>query len=572
MNNKKRTYFNDINSIVKDKKKFTFIIFLYVLISILESIGIGILGPFAALLLNNNIDYPFFSNLGSLENKITIAIYLLFFIFTIKTLMMICALYITQKFALNMQHELRIRLSSIYLNLNFSEYLKKNSSEYNENIQNLIAIFTSNTLVTGLKMVSDLILLFFLVILLTFTNYKLVIILLSITFAFGFFYDYFFKKLLYEISQKSSESSKKIFQVTSEIFKGIKEIRIYFKENFFTRKLKQASYKNYTNYLKSTIISNSPKYLLEYLIVIIFLLFIYSINDYEKDLESILPTLGIFGLAALRIIPSLNSIIKSLTEFRFGKYATSIIARDLEIKTEEKLIANYEKKYLNFSKLEFKNVNFKYNTKDTSLLNNVNFEINKGDYIGIIGSSGAGKTTILNLIIGLLNPNSGQIKVNNENMENKIKEWQLNLAYLPQDVFLLDGSLKENITLEDDISKIDIEKLNNAINKSNLKSFVDSSDNGLDTTIGENGIKISGGQRQRLGIARALYSNKNFLILDESTNALDEKTKKKIIEELYSLKDYFTIIFVDHNEDYYSRCDKIFELSNGSLRIKKNEK
>lgn len=572
MNNKKRTYFNDINSIIKDKKKFTFIIFLYVLISILESIGIGILGPFAALLLNNNIDYPFFSNLGSLENKITIAIYLLFFIFTIKTLMMICALYITQKFALNMQHELRIRLSSIYLNLNFSEYLKKNSSEYNENIQNLIAIFTSNTLVTGLKMVSDLILLFFLVILLTFTNYKLVIILLSITFAFGFFYDYFFKKLLYEISQKSSESSKKIFQVTSEIFKGIKEIRIYFKENFFTRKLKQASYKNYTNYLKSTIISNSPKYLLEYLIVIIFLLFIYSINDYEKDLESILPTLGIFGLAALRIIPSLNSIIKSLTEFRFGKYATSIIARDLEIKTEEKLIANYEKKYLNFSKLEFKNVNFKYNTKDTSLLNNVNFEINKGDYIGIIGSSGAGKTTILNLIIGLLNPNSGQIKVNNENMENKIKEWQLNLAYLPQDVFLLDGSLKENITLEDDISKIDIEKLNNAINKSNLKSFVDSSDNGLDTTIGENGIKISGGQRQRLGIARALYSNKNFLILDESTNALDEKTKKKIIQELYSLKDYFTIIFVDHNEDYYSRCDKIFELSNGSLRIKENEK
>jgi ABC-type multidrug transport system fused ATPase/permease subunit len=572
MNNIKKTYFNDINLILKNKKKFYLIIFLYILTSILESIGIGILGPFIALLLNNNIDYPFLSNLGSLENKITIVIFLLLFIFTVKTLIMIGALYVTQKFALNMQHDLRIRLSSIYLNLNFSEYLKKNSSEYNENIQNLIAIFTSNTLITGLKMISDFILLFFLVILLAFTNYKLVIILLSITFVFGFFYDYFFKKLLYEISQKSSENSKKIFQVTSEIFKGIKEIRIYFKENFFTKKLKEASYKHYTNNLKSTIISNSPKYLLEYLIVIIFLLFIYSINDYEKNLESILPTLGIFGLAALRIIPSLNSIIKSLTEFRFGKYATSIIARDLEIKNEEKLTANYVKKYLNFSKLEFKDVNFKYNSKDTSLLNNINFEINKGDYIGIIGSSGAGKTTILNLIIGLLNPNSGQIKVNNEIMENKIKEWQLNLAYLPQDVFLLDGSLKENITLEDDISKIDIEKLNNAIDKSNLKSFVDSSDNGLDTTIGENGIKISGGQRQRLGIARALYSNKNFLILDESTNALDEETKKKIIEELYLLKDYFTIIFVDHNENYYSRCDKIFELSNGSLRIKKNEK
>ena len=572
MNNKKNNYFDDIRLIVTNKKKFSLIIFLYVLTSILESIGIGILGPFVALLLNNNIDYPLFLNLGSLENKITIMIYLIFFIFTTKTLMMISALYVTQKFAFNMQHQLRIRLTSIYLNLNFSEYLKKNSSEYNENIQNLIAIFTSNTLVTGLKIVSDLILLFFLIILLTFTNYELVIILFATTFAFGFFYDYFFKRTLYEISQKSSESSKKIFQITGEIFKGIKEIRIYFKENFFTKKLKEASYNHYTNYLKSTIISNSPKYLLEYLIIVILLLFIYLINDYENDLVSILPTLGIFGLAALRIIPSVNSIIKSLTEFRFGKYATSVIAKDLKIGIEKKFITKQSKEDLNFSKLEFKDVNFRYNSKDALLLNNINFEINKGDYVGIIGSSGSGKTTILNLVIGLLNPNSGQIKVNNENVENKIKEWQLNLAYLPQDVFLLDGSLKENITLEDDISKIDIEKLNNAINKSNLKSFVDSSDNGLDTTIGENGIKISGGQRQRLGIARALYSNKNFLILDESTNALDEKTKRKIIEELYSLKDYFTIIFVDHNEDYYSRCDKIFELSNGSLRIKKNEK
>lgn len=572
MNNKKNNYFDDISFIVTNKKKFSLIIFLYVLTSILESIGIGILGPFVALLLNNNIDYPLFLNLGSLENKITIMIYLIFFIFTTKTLMMISALYVTQKFAFNMQHQLRIRLTSIYLNLNFSEYLKKNSSEYNENIQNLIAIFTSNTLVTGLKIVSDLILLFFLIILLTFTNYELVIILFATTFAFGFFYDYFFKRTLYEISQKSSENSKKIFQITGEIFKGIKEIRIYFKENFFTKKLKQASYNHYTNNLKSTIISNSPRYLLEYLIVVILLLFIYLINDYENDLVSILPTLGIFGLAALRIIPSVNSIIKSLTEFRFGKYATSVIAKDLKIGIEKKFITKQSIEDLNFSKLEFKDVNFKYNSKDALLLNNINFEINKGDYVGIIGSSGSGKTTILNLVIGLLNPNSGQIKVNNENVENKIKEWQLNLAYLPQDVFLLDGSLKENITLEDDISKIDIEKLNNAINKSNLKSFVDSSDNGLDTTVGENGIKISGGQRQRLGIARALYSNKNFLILDESTNALDEKTKRKIIEELYSLKDYFTIIFVDHNEDYYSRCDKIFELSNGSLRIKKNEK
>ena len=572
MNNKKNNYFDDISFIVTNKKKFSLIIFLYVLTSILESIGIGILGPFVALLLNNNIDYPLFLNLGSLENKITIMIYLIFFIFTTKTLMMISALYVTQKFAFNIQHQLRIRLTSIYLNLNFSEYLKKNSSEYNENIQNLIAIFTSNTLVTGLKIVSDFILLFFLIILLTFTNYELVIILFATTFAFGFLYDYFFKRTLYEISQKSSENSKKIFQITGEIFKGIKEIRIYFKENFFTKKLKQASYNHYTNNLKSTIISNSPKYLLEYLIVVILLLFIYLINDYENDLVSILPTLGIFGLAALRIIPSVNSIIKSLTEFRFGKYATSVIAKDLKIGIEKKFITKQSKEDLNFSKLEFKDVNFKYNSKDALLLNNINFEINKGDYVGIIGSSGSGKTTILNLVIGLLNPNSGQIKVNNENVENKIKEWQLNLAYLPQDVFLLDGSLKENITLEDDISKIDIEKLNNAINKSNLKSFVDSSDNGLDTTVGENGIKISGGQRQRLGIARALYSNKNFLILDESTNALDEKTKRKIIEELYSLKDYFTIIFVDHNEDYYSRCDKIFELSNGSLRIKKNEK
>jgi ABC-type multidrug transport system fused ATPase/permease subunit len=161
MSNNKNSYLGDIKSIITKKSKFTLIIFLYVLTSILESVGIGILGPFAALLLNNNIEYQFFSNFNSLEDKIIAAIYLIFFIFTIKTLMMIGALYVTQKFALEMQHQLRIRLSSIYLNLNFSEYLKKNSSEYNENIQNLVAIFTSNTLITGLKIISDIILLFF---------------------------------------------------------------------------------------------------------------------------------------------------------------------------------------------------------------------------------------------------------------------------------------------------------------------------------------------------------------------------------------------------------------------------
>ena len=153
-------YFDDISKIVSNKKKFYLIIFLYVLTSILESIGIGLLGPFMALLLNNNMDYLTFLNFGSMENKIMIMIYVIFFIFTVKTLIIMSALYFTQKFALNAQHQLRIRLSSIYLNLNFSEYLKKNSSEYNENIQNLISIFSSNTLVTGLKIVSDIILLF----------------------------------------------------------------------------------------------------------------------------------------------------------------------------------------------------------------------------------------------------------------------------------------------------------------------------------------------------------------------------------------------------------------------------
>ena len=297
-------YLKNINYIISDKKNLFLIIVVFVISSFLDSLGIGFLASFFTSLINSDLKIPLIEYLN--VTSILEIVIILIIIFFLRTVFIVFSIFVTQKFSLKTQHSLRIELSSIYLNQNYEQYLSRDTSEYNENIQNLILIFTSNTLVTGLKIISDLILLFFLIILMSITNIKLVLFLITLMFLFGIGYDIFFKKKLYQISKISSESSKKIFKSTNEIFKGFKEIRVYFKEFFFIQKLIKASSVYYKNYLKFSVISNLPRYLLEFLLILSFLLFILFSEYQNINFKELITSLGVFALASLRIIPSVN--------------------------------------------------------------------------------------------------------------------------------------------------------------------------------------------------------------------------------------------------------------------------
>ena len=260
---------------------------------------------------------------------------------------------------------------------------------------------------------------------------------------------------------------------------------------------------------------------------------------------------------------------------RLGYFATNKLYKDFfeniensqDTKNRERNIKKID--YEKFDILEIKNIKFQYPDSKINVINNLSLNLKSGETIGLIGSSGAGKTTLVDIILGLLKPNSGEILINGKKLDSD-RNWSLQVAYLPQDVFLLDASIKTNISFETDDKLIDLEKVNNALENAQLKSMIENQPNGIETIIGENGIKISGGQKQRLAIARAFYHGRDILIMDEATSALDHDTEKEIIEVIKKIKKNKTIIVIAHRISTLKHCDKIFEIKDGKLNQKEN--
>jgi len=217
------------------------------------------------------------------------------------------------------------------------------------------------------------------------------------------------------------------------------------------------------------------------------------------------------------------------------------------------------------SKIKIKNLKYKYSEKLNYILNNINLNISKGEFIGIIGSSGSGKSTLVDLLMGLLTPSSGEICIDNININDDKSSWQRKIGYVPQNIFLIDDSIKNNIAFGIEGDKIDELKLNKAIEESQLKAFINSLEIGFETKVGERGAQISGGQLQRIGIARALYNDPEILILDESTASLDTLTENGIMDSINKLKGEKTIIMISHRFSSLKDCDKIYEIRDGKI-------
>ena len=267
-------------------------------------------------------------------------------------------------------------------------------------------------------------------------------------------------------------------------------------------------------------------------------------------------------------MPVINQIYTSINSINFGKDALLKLVEILNHLSISKKHSNMNAALESevFETLEFKNVSFAYNyglRDEREVLNNNNIKINKGDFVGVIGSSGSGKTTLIDLILCLLFPHTGKITVNDKNIEENIDWWRKKVAYIPQEIFIIDASLKDNILLGDDFNDSNSKKLMTALNSSRLDDLVKSLPNGLDTILGERGVNLSGGQRQRIAIARAIYHDREFLILDESTSALDNETEKEISSVIEKMLPHKTIIAIAHRQSTLKSCNKIFKISDG---------
>jgi ABC-type multidrug transport system fused ATPase/permease subunit len=281
----------------------------------------------------------------------------------------------------------------------------------------------------------------------------------------------------------------------------------------------------------------------------------------------LIPILGVFVASAFRMIPSINRVMNSLQTIAFAQSVIDVLVEQFDVikshllKSDKKLKIKFE------NGVTVKNLNFKYSGSNKMTLNNIDFIIKKGDFIGFVGVSGSGKSTLIDNIVGLLEPSSGEISVDGININSNISMWQSTIGYVPQTIFLIDDSLRRNIALGIPDNDIDEKKISDAIKSAQLISVINKLSDGLDTIVGERGVRISGGERQRIGIARALYNDPDLLILDEATSSLDNETESDFMEAINALKGKKTILLVAHRLSTIRNCDKIYNLKNGMLHL-----
>ena len=279
--------------------------------------------------------------------------------------------------------------------------------------------------------------------------------------------------------------------------------------------------------------------------------------------------LGVLFTLSLRLMPSINRMTNYLQKIRFGDKSFEVILNDFLLFEKDHEDSNnlIENNNFDFNEaLILEKIHFSYKENNKIIFNNLNLEIGKNKIIGILGKTGIGKSTLIDLIIGFLKPDKGTIKLGGQKIENNLKNWQSNIGYVPQSIYLLDESIKFNITMDDDPNNIDEQRLKKVINTAQLSDLVRSQYDLENSIIGENGIKLSGGQKQRIGIARALYRNPKILILDEPTNNLDQNTSKLLLNHIKNEYDSIKIIVISHNNLDFSYCDDVYKINDYKIK------
>ena len=438
-----------------------------------------------------------------------------------------------------------------------------------ENSAKLIRTFTTdmgNTslhLLFILNLIRDTLILISLSILLFISNFKVSLIIFLSLLSVALIIFIFNKKKLFLRGKKIQEISSQIIQKLNETIGLLKEIKIYNLEKYHIKKFMEKVETNEEYVFKNYFITFVPRLLLESTAILLLVLIILNTVTEGKEILNFLPYLSLVVVSSIRLIPAFNGITTSLNSLKVTKASFDLIHSLLT----KKVLS--QKKFFDFKKivfnenLELKNISFKYPSQNNSVIKDLNLKIKKGDRIGIVGPSGSGKTTLINIILGLLSPENGKIIVNDIEQKNYILE---NSGYIPQEIFLIDDTIKNNIICGDP-KNFDENFFNKCIKIAQLKEIFSSLPKDVDTIVGERGFNLSVGQKQRIGVARALYKNPKILILDESTSALDKETEKNFIEDIFSIDESITVIFISHKMTSLSKCNKIFDLKLNKLNL-----
>ncbi len=558
----------------KQKISLFLLMVMTVFAMLLEVASLGLIIPFIQILIEDNISpkvikiLNFFNLFPSSKKEILLIILsTLGFLFLLKAIFLTYFSYAQVKLKTVLKISLSDKLYNRYIKRPYSFHLENNSSKLIRNVDEIS--FVVEIIHSAITLFLEIIVFLGILFLLLFyeTLGSLFIILFFGIFGFLFFYKVQIKaKKWGEARQIHSGLRIKFLR---EGFRSIKEIKILQRIDEIV-KIFTSNNEKLSNYeLKQNFINTLPRLWLEWLVIVGFILLTLLMVFLGKELNQIVPLLALFAAASFRIMPSLTRIMSSIQKIIF--YMPTVDSTFNEFKNTE--FINFENKLpkrekLNIqNKISVKNISFKYPSAFSNILENLNFEIPVGSTIGIIGESGIGKTTLINIILGLIEPSKGTIEVDGINISINIENWQKQIGYVPQDTFLTDDTIRKNIAFAIPEEEIDDAIVKKVIREAKIDKFVKSLPDNFNTKVGEFGDRLSGGQRQRIAIARSLYNDPKILIFDEFTNFLDSSTEKEIINEVNALKGKKTIIMITHRPSTLEKCDKVYKIDKQGLTV-----
>jgi len=572
-----KQYFKEIVLLLGDEsRKIPWMILLFLCSSFLDLAGLGLIGPYVALAITpSSITewhlYNFLEFYGIPHDQNIILTWLGLILVGVFMLKSILVIYINRtiiKFSTSQETRIKSFLMQAYQQMSYILYLERNSAEYIQAIQSYTTSF-GTVLQTILKTVSDVLVAIAILAMLAWTNGPALGLMIFLLGLMVFGYDRLFRNKIHDYGRIMNESSILTTKGIHEGIEGLKEIRILGKEHKFYKMVRSGSSEYAKYFVKSQVIATSPRLLLESMLVIFMVTLVVVSIQLGDNLQALAPTLGIFGFAALRLMPSANTLSTSLLNIRFNRYAISQLFADFislnEGRHSNKVITTVFNNVDYFRELKIHDVHFTYPNTKYPALKEVTFNIRAGDSIGLTGPSGSGKTTMVDVLLGLLAPQKGEIFFNGKCLSESLIEWRSQIAYLPQQVFLIDSSFRQNIALGMEVGEIDDVQLHKAISQARLNELVEQLPDGVETILGERGVRLSGGQRQRVALARAFFHGRNILIMDEATSSLDNETEAEIVDEIKQFKGEKTMIVIAHRLTTIEECDYIYQFDHGRI-------
>lgn len=563
----------------KQKRHIVVLMIVTIIGSFIELLGVSAIMPLVSIVSDNSIietdpTYAMIGNLLGIHDARTyvLAVALaLIGVYIVKNLY-ICMQYNYQyKFVFNNQRQLSYRMLDYYVHQDYLYHTSTNVSILQRNVsQDVNSCF--DVVLNMLSFANEALVVIVLVTYLGVVDFTSTIAIALIMMVFLAFFVLFFKRYSSRLGEKTRVAVALQNKWLLQSFAGIKEIKVMNKEQFFVRNYDVES-KKYAEYRrKQNFASILPKPVMES-VCICGLLAVMSIRIYAgANMAEFIPILSVFAVAAFRMMPSINRLSACFSSIMYGKSAVDSVYKDvLELKANQKTWNEEDNDSYEFNLakgISVRDLEFKYPMGDEAVIKGADFNIPRLQSVALIGPSGSGKSTLADLILGVIVPDKGRIEIDGVDIGEHMKSWHRKIGYIPQVIYLMDDTIRANVAFGIPRDEVDDERVWKALKEAQLEQFVLEQPDGLDTEVGDRGVRISGGQRQRIGIARALYSDPEVLILDEATSALDNETETAVMESIDALHGSRTMIIIAHRLTTIRNCDIIYEVKDGKVSAK----